>query len=123
MHALTPRALAAVKLVRSPLAVLAISDAFRAASPRPAIRANVLDIIRDRVSQAASEDHALLLVRTPDWAARYPLTFMLALMVALPTSITLHPRPEPLIRRHNLAAEGPLGLQAWLRLRLSHLLE
>lgn len=68
-----------MRLVRSPMSARTIADAFHVASVRLALRANVLDIIRDGIAQVADHDDALLLARNPDWAACCPLIFMLVL--------------------------------------------
>lgn len=60
MNAVTPAALSALSVVRSPLGARTVEDSMRAASIRLALRTNILDGIRDRISVAVGHDDALL---------------------------------------------------------------
>lgn len=121
MHAITPDAFSAMRVVRSPLAVRA--------SIRSALRSSVLDALRGRIVRAADADDALppraghrvgqhlpSVVRASAPSSR-------AQSLHLPRDLVVHPRLEPLVRRHLLGIEGSSRLRTWLRRRMTRLLE
>lgn len=77
-------------------------------------------------TMVADDDDALLAAPASSWLATCQLAFALKLRDQswrLPQEVVLHPRPEPLVRRHFAGSEGATRLRAWLRRRLGHLLE
>lgn len=68
-----------MRMCRAPLSVRTVTDAFRAAPMRLALRFDFLDALRERIALGADDDDdALLAARTPGWVALCPLSFPLA---------------------------------------------
>lgn len=114
----------AIRLCRSPLSARTVSDAFRAASTTLALRTGILDLLRDRISQASDDDDTLLVLRDSARLLVCPLSFVFRLRAHaghLPEAVVLNHRPEYLLRRHFLRSEGPAHLRDCLRRRLTHL--
>lgn len=125
MCAITPDMMSALRHLGCSAVYHTVTEAFRAASLRLAVRSDVLDAIRASILVADDSDAALLAPRDLDWMASCPLAFSMSLREAaraLPSAMVAHPRPEAFIRRHDAPSDAPVVARAWMRRRLGHLL-